>query len=69
MKNRVIYGALLIVLMACCIFLSPITRVLFFAAGGCLCAWAYPAKMTQSTYRRWQTGHTYSTSPPTRSIS
>lgn len=51
MKNRVIYGALLIVLMACCIFLSPITRVLFFAAGGCLCAWEYSSRMTRTDTR------------------
>ena len=45
MKNRIIYGAALIALMLVCVFLSPVTRVLFFAAAGCLCAWEYSKQM------------------------
>ncbi len=51
MKNRVLYGALLIVLMVCCVFLSPVTRVLFFAAAGCLCAWEYSRQMEKTGSR------------------
>lgn len=45
MKNRIIYGAVLIALMLVCVFLSPVTRVLFFAAAGCLCAREYSKQM------------------------
>jgi len=45
MKNRIIYGAVLIALMLICVFLSPVTRVLFFAAAGCLCAREYSKQM------------------------
>ena len=45
MKNRIIYGALLIVLMLVCVFLSPATRILFFTVAGCLCAWEYSHQM------------------------
>ena len=51
MKNRVLYGALLILLMACCVFLSPVTRVLFFAVAGCLCAWEYSRQMEKTDSR------------------
>jgi len=45
MKDRIIYGAILMALLLVCVFLSPITRVLFFAAAGCLCAWEYSKQM------------------------
>lgn len=45
MKNRIIYGAILMVLLLVCVFLSPVTRVLFFAAAGCLCAREYSKQM------------------------
>lgn len=45
MKNRIIYGVILIALMLACVFLSPVTRVLFFTAAGCLCAWEYSKQM------------------------
>ena len=45
MKNRIIYGAILIALLLLCVFLSPVTRVLFFAAAGCLCAREYSKQM------------------------
>lgn len=48
MKNRVLYGALLILLMGCCVFLSPTTRVLFFAVAGGLCAWEYSTQMERT---------------------
>ena len=48
MKNRVPYGALLILLMGCCVFLSPTTRVLFFAVAGGLCAWEYSTQMERT---------------------
>ncbi len=44
-RNRVIYGALMIVLMLTCVFVSPFTRLLFFAAAGCLCAVEYSRQM------------------------
>lgn len=45
MKNRIIYGAILIALLLVCVFLSPVTRVLFFAVAGCLCAREYSKQM------------------------
>ena len=45
MKNRIIYGAILMVLLLVCVFLSPVTRVLFFAAAGGLCAREYSKQM------------------------
>ena len=45
MKNRIIYGAVLIALLLVCVFLSPVTRVLCFAAAGCLCAREYSRQM------------------------
>lgn len=45
MKNRIIYGAILMALLLVCVFLSPVTRVLFFAAAGCLCAREYSKQM------------------------
>lgn len=41
MKNRVIFGVSLIVLMLVFVFLSPVTRLLFFTIAGCLCAYEY----------------------------
>lgn len=41
MKNRVIYAILLGVTALACILLSPVTRVLFFAVTGLLCAYEY----------------------------
>ena len=51
MKNRIIYGAVLIALMLVCVFLSPVTRVLFFTAVGCLCAWEYSHQMEKLDMR------------------
>nr|MCR5089154.1 phosphatidate cytidylyltransferase [Oscillospiraceae bacterium] len=48
MKNRVLYGVLLIILMLCCVFLAPFTRILFFAVAGCLCAWEYSRQMEKT---------------------
>lgn len=45
MKNRILYGAMLIIIMLGCMFLSPVTRLLFFAAAGCLCAYEYSRQM------------------------
>ncbi len=45
MKNRIVYGAIMITIMVVCVFLSPITRVLFFAVAGCLCAREYSKQM------------------------
>ena len=39
MKTRVISAIVLIVISFACVFLSPVTRVLFFAAAGILCAY------------------------------
>lgn len=39
MKTRVISAAVLIAVASFCIFFSPITRVVFFALCGCLCAY------------------------------
>ncbi len=51
MKNRIVYGALLIVMMLLCVFLSPISRVLFFTAAGCLCAYEYSHQMEKLNMR------------------
>lgn len=51
MKNRVVYGAMLIVIMTGCVFLSPITRILFFTAAGGLCAWEYSRQMEKTQSR------------------
>ena len=45
MKKRIISAALLIVAMLVCVFLSPVSRLLFFAAAGCLCAYEYSTQM------------------------
>lgn len=45
MQNRIVYGALLMVLFLFCVFLSPITRVVFLALAGCLCAYEYGDQM------------------------
>ena len=39
MKKRVISAVVLLAISLTCVFLSPITRVLFFAAAGILCAY------------------------------
>ena len=39
MKKRVISALILIAIAGTCIFLSDVTRVLFFAAAGLLCAY------------------------------
>lgn len=51
MKNRIIYGSLILVLMIGCMFVSPVTRVLFFTAAGCLCAWEYSHQMKKLDLR------------------
>ena len=51
MKNRVIYGAILLALTVLCIFLSPVTRVLFFAAAAILCAVEYSRQMEKLEVR------------------
>ena len=48
MKDRVIYGALLMAGMLLCVFLSPVTRVVFFAAAGILCMYEYCARLRES---------------------
>lgn len=45
MKNRIIYGSIMIAILLLCVFLSPITRVLGFALAGCLCAYEYSHQM------------------------
>ncbi len=45
MKKRVISAALLIIIMLGCVFLSPVSRLLFFALAGCLCAYEYSMQM------------------------
>ena len=45
MRDRVIYGALLMAGMLLCVFLSPVTRVVFFAAAGILCMYEYCARL------------------------
>ena len=47
MRNRVIYGALLMAAMLLCVFLSPVTRVVFFAAAGLLCLYEYCARLRE----------------------
>ena len=39
MKTRVISAVVLVMIAAVCVFASPVTRVLFFAAAGLLCAY------------------------------
>ncbi len=51
MKNRVVYGVLLIVLMVFCVLLSRTTRVLFIAAAGIMCAWEYSHQMEKLNMR------------------
>ena len=41
MKQRVISAVVLIVVAVTCVLLSPITRVLFFAAAGICCAYEF----------------------------
>ena len=48
MKDRVIYGALLMAGMLLCVLLSPVTRVVFFAAAGILCMYEYCARLRES---------------------
>ncbi len=45
MKKRVISAVLLVVLLLACVFLSPVSRMLFFALAGCLCAYEYSTQM------------------------
>lgn len=41
LKTRVISGAVLIVITFTCVLLSPVTRIIFFAVAGLLCAYEY----------------------------
>ena len=41
MKTRVISGAVLITITLLCVLLSPVTRIIFFAVAGLLCAYEY----------------------------
>ena len=45
MKKRIISAVLLIAAMLACVFLSSVSRMLFFAAAGCLCAYEYSTQM------------------------
>ena len=45
MRKRVISAIVLSVFMLVCIFLSEVTRLLFFAVAGCLCAYEYSTQM------------------------
>ena len=45
MKKRIVSGIILAALLLLCVFLSPITRVAFFALAGCLCAREYSKQM------------------------
>ena len=45
MKKRIISAVLLIAAMLTCVFLSSVSRMLFFAAAGCLCAYEYSTQM------------------------
>ncbi|MBQ6365406.1 MAG: phosphatidate cytidylyltransferase [Oscillospiraceae bacterium] len=45
MKNRIIYAVLLFAVLLVCVFLSPVTRLLFVAVAGCLCAYEYSHQM------------------------
>lgn len=47
MKNRVIYGALLLAVLLLCVFLSPVTRVLCFAAAGLCCVQEYCKRLRE----------------------
>lgn len=47
MKNRVIYGAVLIAVMLVCVFASEISRTLFFAAAGILCMQEYAVRFAE----------------------
>lgn len=50
-KNRIIYGVIMIVIMLFCVFFSPVTRVLFFTVAGCLCAYEYSRQMEKLEMR------------------
>ena len=41
MKTRVISGVVLLSITLLCVLLSPVTRIIFFAAAGLLCAYEY----------------------------
>ena len=41
MKTRVISGVVLIAITLLCVLLSPVTRIIFFAVAGLLCAYEY----------------------------
>ena len=41
MRTRVISGAVLMTITLLCVLLSPVTRILFFAVAGLLCAYEY----------------------------
>ena len=41
LKTRVISGAVLITITLLCVLLSPVTRIIFFAVAGLLCAYEY----------------------------
>ena len=45
MRNRIVYSLLLVGLLLVCVFLSPVTRLLFLALAGCLCAYEYSHQM------------------------
>ena len=41
MKKRVISAVVMLVISFTCVLLSPVSRVIFFAAAGALCAYEY----------------------------
>lgn len=41
MKTRVISAVALLTVTFTCVLLSPVTRIIFFAAAGCMCAYEY----------------------------
>ncbi len=45
LRKRILSAVVLIVLMLACVFLSPVTRILFFAAASILCAWEWSRRM------------------------
>jgi len=47
LRKRIISAAVLIVLMFTCIFLSHVTRVLFFAAAAVLCSWEWSRRLEE----------------------
>ena len=51
MKDRVISGALMIAAMLLCMFLSPVTRVLFLSLAALLCAHEYCARLKENGIR------------------